>query len=71
MKLLPVLARIIGLRRPRRRRLAGDDPADMGTAFGLDATTTVGDDFDEHTLRAAQAQPPAGPWHELDRRSRI
>lgn len=27
-------------RRPRHRR-EGHDPADMGTAFGLDATTTL------------------------------
>ncbi len=32
---------LIALASGRARRRAGRDPADMGTAFGLDATTTL------------------------------
>jgi hypothetical protein len=41
MRLLPAIARLIGARPRRRKPHAGPDFGDMGTAFGLDAITTI------------------------------
>ncbi len=41
MNLLAAVRWLFALASPRDLRQHGDDPADMGTAFGLDATTTL------------------------------
>lgn len=51
-------------RRPVRRH--GADPADMGTAFGLDAITTLEGDLDT----VARDSRPAVETSRLERRSR-
>jgi len=46
----------LGSRRANRRH--GSDPADMGTAFGLDAITTLEPEtLDESQLRADSPRP--------------
>jgi hypothetical protein len=56
-------------RRATRRR--GSDPADMGTAFGLDAITTLEADLDSG-LREAQPVTQSSRFeHRLRRRSRL
>ncbi|MEP7056451.1 MAG: hypothetical protein ABI809_01605 [Caldimonas sp.] len=70
MKLLPAAAWLIALKEAWRvQRRTGEDPADMGTAFGLDSITVI--EFDPTVL------PDAGPsttphWQRrLERRSRF
>lgn len=57
----------LATRRPRRRRY-GQDPADMGTAFGLDATTTLEEQEISETAALAAAQRSRFE-RRLDRRS--
>ena len=55
-------------RAPRRR---GTDPADMGTAFGLDAITTLEGELDSGA-RAAQPGVESSRFeHRSRRRSRL
>lgn len=72
MKLLPDpwLAALKAWRLQRRAGRAGKEPADMGTAFGLDSITVI--DF-EPTAAPGEAGPaPASGWHRrLTRRSRL
>jgi hypothetical protein len=55
---------------PRRsvRRL-DDDPADMGTAFGLDAITTIQPESPAEIAAREQATPPSRITLRLHRRS--
>ena len=55
---------------PRRsvRRL-DDDPADMGTAFGLDAITTIQPESPAEIAAREQATPPSRIALRLHRRS--
>jgi hypothetical protein len=57
---------LLGLTSRRATRRRGSDPADMGTAFGLDAITTLEAELDSG-LREAQ---PATPSSRFEHRSR-
>jgi len=48
------------------------EPADLGTAFGLDASLTDGNTLPELTVAAKPASVPAAhwPWSWLSRRTR-
>jgi hypothetical protein len=66
MRIFPTIGWLAGLRAAWRRARHGPDPADMGTAFGLDSITVV-----EFEAGAPPATPPA-PWERrLARRSRL
>jgi hypothetical protein len=54
-------------RRATRRR--GADPADMGTAFGLDAITTLEAELDPDLREAQPALEPSRFEHRSRRRS--
>jgi hypothetical protein len=54
-------------RRVTRRRTA--DPADMGTAFGLDAITTLEAELDPELREARPALEPSRFEHRSRRRS--
>jgi hypothetical protein len=69
MKFLPHAAWLHALRRWRGPRPEAQDPAEMGTAFGLDSITVI--DF-ESTSAPDGATPSSAPsdWHRrLARRS--
>ncbi len=69
MKLLPHTAWFAALRSWRGLRRRGQEPADMGTAFGLDSITVV--DFDSTQYPESTSRAP-GDWaRRLDRRSRL
>ncbi len=53
-------------RRPRRSM---DDPADMGTAFGLDAITTIQPETAAETAARERAAPSNRMEHRLHRRT--
>ncbi len=53
---------------PRARR-STDDPADMGTAFGLDAITTIQPETATETAARERAAPPSRMDLRLHRRS--
>jgi len=69
MKLFPFAAWFSALTATRRERRRDADPADMGTAFGLDSITIV--DFEPSD--APPAPTPSRPdWQRrLARRSRL
>jgi hypothetical protein len=70
MKLMSGLGRWFGLGAQRRIAGMGGDPADMGTAFGLDAITIVPDDTPSRSL--AETEPvQSGFQRRLDRRSSL
>lgn len=53
----------------KARTFDPNDPGDMGTAFGLDASMTTGDEHGPELL-SAWVGPSALPWeHRLIRRS--
>ena len=52
VNVLATVFRLLGLARPRRRARGPVDMADMGTAFGLDACTTL----DADSIEAAAAR---------------
>ncbi len=54
---------------PRRSRRSVDDPADMGTAFGLDAITTIQPESAAEAAAREQAAPPSRMQYRLHRRS--
>jgi hypothetical protein len=53
----------------RRARRMDDDPADMGTAFGLDAITTIQPESPAEVAARAHAAPPSRMQYRLHRRS--
>ena len=69
MNLIAAARRLIALTARRAVRRRPSDPADMGTAFGLDATTVL----DSETAAAIETAKPASPAtrfeHRLHRRS--
>jgi hypothetical protein len=70
MKLISDSGWFTAFRAWRRRRREGADPADMGTAWGLDSITIV--DFDEPAGPASVATAPPHDWQRrLARRSRL
>ena len=54
---------------PRRARRTIDDPADMGTAFGLDAITTIQPETPAEAAARERAAPVSRMEHRLHRRS--
>ncbi len=54
---------------PRRVRRTVDDPADMGTAFGLDAITTIQPETAAEAAARERAAPASRMEHRLHRRS--
>jgi hypothetical protein len=55
---------------PRRaRRSLDDDPADMGTAFGLDAITTIQPETAAEAAARERSAPPSRMEYRLHRRS--
>ena len=54
---------------PRRARRGLDDPADMGTAFGLDAITTIQPETAAEAAARERAAPPNRMEYRLHRRS--
>ncbi|MGH8796455.1 MAG: hypothetical protein ACREXI_05315 [Caldimonas sp.] len=70
MKLLPETGWFTALRAWREQRRTGQDPGDMGTAFGLDSITVV--DFDSTQAPVEGGSRRAGDWQRrLTRRSRL
>jgi hypothetical protein len=53
----------------RRARRHGEDPADMGTAFGLDAITTIQPESAAEALARERAAPASRIDYRLHRRS--
>lgn len=68
-----LIARARRLFAPKRRRSghAFDDPADMGTAFGLDAITTIQPESPAETAARLAAAPLPRMQHRLHRRSTL
>jgi hypothetical protein len=69
MKLISDSAWFIAFKSWRRARRVEADPADMGTAWGLDSITVV--DFDEAAGPSAATVPPRDWQRRLARRSRL
>ncbi|NUZ04303.1 hypothetical protein [Piscinibacter koreensis] len=68
MRLLPAIARLVGIRPRRAKPLGATDFGDMGTAFGLDAITTI----DETPLDVAEPAPlQSALQRRLEGRSRL
>lgn len=53
----------------RAARRMDDDPADMGTAFGLDAITTIQPESAAEVAARQSAPPPSRMQYRLHRRS--
>ena len=67
MNLIARARRYLSSRRSARRQ--GDDPADMGTAFGLDAITTIQPESAAETAARERAAPANRIDYRLHRRS--
>ena len=70
MNLIARARRYLASSRRSARRL-DDDPADMGTAFGLDAITTIQPESDAETAARRSAAPVSRIDYRLHRRSRF
>ena len=70
MKLFPGATWFAALRSWRGQRRRGQEPADMGTAFGLDSITVVDFDTTQHP-GPDSAHAAAGWQRRLTRRSRL
>ncbi|HEY2187205.1 MAG TPA: hypothetical protein VGH48_01430 [Caldimonas sp.] len=68
MNLIARARRYLSTSRRAARRLA-DDPADMGTAFGLDAITTIQPESPSEIAAREHAAPPSRIALRLHRRS--
>jgi hypothetical protein len=68
MNLIARARRYLSTSRRAARRLA-DDPADMGTAFGLDAITTIQPESPSEIAARERAAPPTRIALRLHRRS--
>ena len=68
MKLIARARRYLSISRRGSRRM-GDDPADMGTAFGLDAITTIQPESAAEIAARERAAPPTRIALRLHRRS--
>ena len=72
MKLLSDTAWIAAFRAWRGQRRLQHDPAEMGTAFGLDSITVIDFDHSTSAVEKAGAAPAASDWHRrVARRSRL
>ena len=70
MNLIARARRYLATSRRAARRL-DDDPADMGTAFGLDAITTIQPESPAETAARRLAAPVSRIDYRLHRRSRF
>ena len=68
MNLIARARRYLSTTRRAGRRL-GDDPADMGTAFGLDAITTIQPESAAEIAARERAAPVSRIDYRLHRRS--
>ena len=68
MNLIARARRYLSTSRRSARRL-DDDPADMGTAFGLDAITTIQPESAAEIAARQRAVPVSRMAHRLHRRS--
>lgn len=71
MKLFTDTAWFAALRSWRGQRRRGQEPADMGTAFGLDSITVVDFDSTQHPDAGGAALAAAGWQRRVTRRSRL
>lgn len=69
MNLIERARRFLALSTSRAAGREVHDPADMGTAFGLDAITVLEPQSAEEIAMREQAQPPTRFQHRLNRRS--
>jgi hypothetical protein len=69
MKLIAGARWLLALTSRRAPRRRGTDPADMGTAFGLDAITTLEAELDSGLREPAPATPSSRFEHRSRRRS--
>ena len=60
---------LMSLRSRRASRRHGSDPADMGTAFGLDAITTIQPESPAELAARERAAPPSRIALRVHRRS--
>jgi hypothetical protein len=67
MNLIARARRYLSTSRRSGRRM--DDPADMGTAFGLDAITTIQPESAAEAAARERAAPPSRMQYRLHRRS--
>jgi hypothetical protein len=71
MKLFAGARWLLALTSRRATRQRGSDPADMGTAFGLDAITTLEGELDSGLHEPVPATPSSRFEHRSRRRSRL
>ncbi len=69
MNLIARARRFLSTSRRAARRVDEDDPADMGTAFGLDAITTIQPESAAETAARERALPASRMQYRLHRRS--
>ena len=69
MNLIARARRYLSTSRRTARRVDDDDPADMGTAFGLDAITTIQPESPAEIAAREGAGPPSRIALRLHRRS--
>jgi hypothetical protein len=69
MNLIARARRYLSTSRRAARRVDEDDPADMGTAFGLDAITTIQPESAAETAARERALPASRMQYRLHRRS--
>jgi hypothetical protein len=66
----PRSSRLFGLLRRRTDRVADVEPADLGTAFGMELSLMPDDDPASAAPAAAPAKPARGHWWQRARRLR-
>jgi hypothetical protein len=71
MKLIAGVRWLLSLAARRSPRHRHGDPADMGTAFGLDATTTLESESMDEMARRESAPKPTRFELRLNRRSTL
>ena len=69
MNLIARARRYLSTSRRAARRVDEDDPADMGTAFGLDAITTIQPESPAEAAARERALPASRMQYRLHRRS--
>ena len=69
MTLIDRARRFLVLSRGRAAGRSLHDPAEMGTAFGLDAITVLEPESPEELAMRQRAEPPSRFEHRLHRRS--
>ncbi|MEP6740079.1 MAG: hypothetical protein ABJA61_06845 [Caldimonas sp.] len=69
MNLIARARRFFALASPGAARRRSEDPADMGTAFGLDAITTLEPEYGAEAGSREPTEPPSHFQHRLHKRS--